>query len=667
MKKSILMSCAAATILLGAETDLGTIKIEEKVTTKIINNVSTKEVKNADLAEALDKKSPSVSLIRRSGIANDIVLRGQKRDNIRVTIDDALVCGACPNRMDPPTSHVITTNVDSVEINEGPFDVSEFGTLSGGVKVKTVKPTKELSGEISATAGSFGYQKGVVSVSGGNDIVKALVTYSKEESDQYEDGDGRTLAEQTYDKVNGTSNTTSQYSSAYKDMKAYEKKSMMVKTIITPTDNQELEISATKNESDNILYPSSGMDAIYDDSNIYNLKYSINDLGDLSKKLEIRTYKTDVDHPMSTMYRLKGSATEMTNHLTTDVSGTKILNTFDALDREFTVGIDTSKRNWDGHYSTSGVKNNSMVAKSINDTDTTNNALFVKCKNEMEKLTLELGARYDSTDVETAGTDKDNSYSGLTGNIFATYHSDLNTKYFVGLGTATRVPDARELYFVGKTTTGTISIGTQDLKETKNTELDFGAEHHYKSAKIKAKFFYSKLSDYIYYKKTTTADRFYNIDATIYGMELSGAYYINDKLTLDAGYTYKRGEKDQALGGQTDTDLADITPPKLTLALTYDHSEDTYASVEFINVAKWSNYDGDNGEQEIDGYNVVNLKGQTTFAKSFEITLGVDNLFDKTYAVSNTYADLTLLSDGTDVMLLNEPGRYVYTSLKYKF
>ena len=57
------------------------------------------------------------------------------------------------------------------------------------------------------------------------------------------------------------------------------------------------------------------------------------------------------------------------------------------------------------------------------------------------------------------------------------------------------------------------------------------------------------------------------------------------------------------------------------------------------------------------------------FGKSFELSIGVDNVLDKTYAVSNTYKDLTLVAGGgdEDVMLLNEPGRYGYLNLKYKF
>ena len=581
-----------------------------------------------------------------------------------------MVCGACPNRMDPPTSHVITTMVDSVEIKEGPFDVTEFGTLSGGVKIKTVQPKEGLHGEIGTTIGSYGYKKGVLSVSGGNDKIKALFTYSKEESDQYEDGDGHTLAEQTALVQNPAQYNTAndnRYLDAYKDMKAYEKRSIMAKAIANITDTQDLEISATQNRSDNILYPSSGMDALYDDSNLYNVKYTARDLGNFSKKLEIKAYRTDVDHPMAIDYRIKNNFVPaamkgMTNHLTTDVTGAKIMNTFDALSREFTIGLDASNRNWDGDYYSDV---NSFIRKSINDTDTKNNAIFVKCKNQLDKLTLELGARYDSTKIDTNGAEQDNKYTDFSGNIMATYNSDENTKYFIGLGQASRVPDARELYFVASNGT---SVGTEDLKATTNRELDFGTEHHYKDGKIKAKFFYSDLKDYIYYRDTGAAtNKFENIDAKIYGLELSGSYYINEQFTLDGAYAYKIGKKDKAIAGQTDTDLADITPPKLTLALNYDYNDHTNAMIEFINVSSWNKYDSDNGEQHISGYNIVNLKAQTTVAKNFEITVGIDNLFDKTYAASNTYRDLTLLSDGTEVMLLNEPGRYIYTSLKYKF
>jgi len=64
----------------------------------------------------------------------------------------------------------------------------------------------------------------------------------------------------------------------------------------------------------------------------------------------------------------------------------------------------------------------------------------------------------------------------------------------------------------------------------------------------------------------------------------------------------------------------------------------------------------------------LNLKVKHRFNKQLGVTAGIDNLLDETYAASNTYKDLTLLADGTgEIMLLNEPGRYVYLNMVYSF
>lgn len=660
MNKKIYISAICALAISASATDLGTIEVAEEINTKVVNDVSGEEVKSADLAEALSKKSPSISLIRRSGIANDIVLRGQKRDNIRVTIDDAVVCGACMNRMDPPTSHVITTNVDNVVVKEGPFDVTEMGTLSGGVKIQTKNPTKEPSGEISATVGSFGYKKAVVSASGGSDKVKLLVTVSKEKGGQYEDGDGNDFAQQLKDKAPSPDNLLA---SAYENMDAFEKQSMMAKTVIKLDGKSDIELSYTKNESDNVLYPNSKMDAIYDDSSILNFKYTLRDLNKYSKKLELKAYHSKVDHPMALTYRVD-TKMNMTNHLTTDVKGLKVLNTFDYESSEVTYGLDTSKRNWDGRYYNDAEDKH----KSIEDVDTVNNAVFVKAKRRIGQTDIEFGARYDKTDitnVKILQSDKDRDFSSLSANIFATYNVDESTKYFVGLGRSYRVPDARELYVVSSMD---ISQGTDTLNQTQNNEIDLGVQKDYEDGKIKLKTFYSKLKDYIYYNDGGTATAlFENIDATIYGAELSADYYVNDQIIFEMAVAYKKGKKDTLPTGDTDRNLADITPLQTTLGLIYDHDDYTNASIELVSSADWNDYDSDNGEQSIDGYNIVNLKGETNLNDQTTLIVGIDNLFDKTYAVSNTYKDLTLLDGGSEVMLMNEPGRYIYANLKYSF
>ena len=83
---------------------------------------------------------------------------------------------------------------------------------------------------------------------------------------------------------------------------------------------------------------------------------------------------------------------------------------------------------------------------------------------------------------------------------------------------------------------------------------------------------------------------------------------------------------------------------------------------------RWDTIDSDNGEQELAGWSIVNLKAKHAFGKNLDLTVGANNIFDVTFAQSNTYADLVLsATTGSEKILMNEPGRYLYTNLTYKF
>ena len=657
MKKITSFSLVCMTLLNASEVlELSPIDVNEKrINTKVIKNISEEEIKSADLAEALTKHVPSISIVRRSGIANDIILRGAKKDNINVLIDNSKIYGACPNRMDPTTSHVLANNIEKVEVTEGPYDVENFGTLSGLVKVKTKEPSQEFSGDINLNIGSFGYKKGSFTVSGGNEYIKLLLSASKEESDQYKDGNGNNFYEQQV--ANGTATkTTSEYSLKNRNFKAYEKKTLLTKAIINLDDSSEFELSYTANRSDNVLYPNTPMDADYDDSDIYTIGYTKRNLGKYSKELNTEYYYSKVDHPMSTALRDNG-AMQMTNHMKSSIWGTKIKNSMDIANGELLLGIDTSTRNWKGHYYN---KIKSHIRNSIPSTDTDNRAIFSQYEKSFGKFDIEVGARYDNTSIKTDDTTRnDNNYNALNGHIFSVYNVDEDTKIFAGIGKAERVPDARELYITNAN--GTIP-GNDDLKATKNYEIDLGIEKRFGDFSIKSKIFYSKLKDYIYNKNGVS---FENIDAKIYGAEVSGYYLIGDNMILDYGISYLKGKKDNPLSGQTDKDLAEIPPLKANLALSYDFGP-SILTTQLIASKSWSNYDEDNGEQDLAGYAVINTKYNHKINKNFDVTLGIDNIFDKTYASTNTYNDIKYIGIG-DTELMNDPGRYFYVNLKYSF
>jgi len=334
--------------------------------------------------------------------------------------------------------------------------------------------------------------------------------------------------------------------------------------------------------------------------------------------------------------------------------------------------VDYSLRNWDGGYFKNDLPLPPAKFHSIWDVDTRNTALFLEDTIAMGKLSLDLGLRYDTTDIDSANPKQpSNSYDELNGYVLANYQTDSATKYFIGVGKSSRVPDAKELYWIGMMGN---PVGTADLQNTVNYEFDMGVDKNYENSSLKAKVFYSKLQDYIAFnasnvnRMSAATHAYENVDATVYGFDVSGMYVATESLYFEYGLAYQRGKKDTPLRGQTGTDMPDIPPFKVNAAVNYDYDESLGFKAEVIAADTWDAIDSENGEQKIDAYAVMNLRATKRFTKGFELTVGVDNLFDSTYAVSNTYKDLILLATpGNNVMLMNEPGRYLYANLKYSF
>ena len=657
MKKNIGLSLLLFSSLYASEVELSPISIESTTITEVAQKAQT----SADVAQALSTSVPAIDMSRRSGIANDVLIRGQKRDNISVEVDGTKIYGACPNRMDPPVSHIVANQIETITVIEGPYDVTNYGNLSGGLHITTKKPSKKPQGQINLGFGAWNYKKFGATASGGNDFIRVLLTASTESSDQYHDGNGDNLTQQVKKKAA----SKDQYQTQYENMQAYKKSSMKAKAFVTTAKNQELRLSVTANRSDNVLYPNSPMDAIYDDSNIYSVAYNIDNISNLYKNTNLQYYYSDVDHPMSNQYRNIAIINPMmskTNHLWTTMQGIKLKNSFEINSYKLLIGLDGSRRTWRGEY----VNNVSgrVLGNSIDHALTKNRAIFATLEKTYGAFHAKLGTRYDHSTVQDDNSaHQSNTYNGLGANIYTTYALNNENRLFLGLGQAYRVPDGRELYFLK----GAL-LGTPTLDQTRNREVDAGFETDNDLFYLKIKGFYSKLHNYIYINSKKQSNIFENIDASIYGAELSASYYINDDMTLDMGASYKRGKKDHALAGQTNTNLADIAPLEGTIALNYEYANNSMATIDTKMRKRWSSIDDENGEQLLAGWAVFNAKIKHAVNKKFDLTLGINNILNKTYAQSNTYTDLTLVTTGSgEKLLLNEPGRYIYTNLDFKF
>jgi len=671
MKNAVLLSLAATLALASEPVTIQKITVEADAPKTEGKNVVADEMvkfsRQSDLGEMLSNTLPEVTMVRNSGVGNDIILRGFRKDNLNITIDDAKVCGACPNRMDPPSMHVSSSQIKSVEVQEGPFDVTKFGSLGGKINVVTKDPQKGVHGEVSATLGSFDYRKLSTTLEGGNDTVQAQVGFSRETSGQYKDGNGRTLTEQT-DYLIG-SNPTAQgqkYKPANANMNAYDRNSYWAKIVGRISDNQKLTLSYFGDSADNVLYPRYRMDAQVDDTTMFNLKYQLTNLSSFSDELKIEGYHSKVTHVMGTDFRVGATnpTTTMVAPVEATIQGALVENTLTIANTKVSIGLDSSIRNWNG---TSGNKVNPTTKILLPDVDTKNIALYAKGLKTIGNYTISGGARYDDTSINAdqtkplMATVKDKEYSNISANLMAKYNYTAHTNVFVGAGQSTRVPDAKELYWP------TLAGIHSNLNETKNREIDMGAEHTSGNFHIKGTAFYSDLKDFIYQYKTGVNTTWANIDATIIGLDLQGDYLLSSEWRIESGAAYQKGtKKDPSILGQTDKDLAEIPPLKGRAALVFDDSIN-YAMAEGI-AATQQTTDADNGEKPISGYAIFNLKYGHKFQNGFSLSTGINNFFNHTYAVNNGYIGNELIAgNNVNPLVLNEPGRNFYATLGYKF
>jgi iron complex outermembrane receptor protein len=662
------------------------------------NSSSTVEfARQPDLGQILNNNYSEISLVRSSSIGNDIILRGFKKDNINITVDGAKIYGACPNRMDPPSMHVSTSSVNNIQLTEGPFDVRNFGSLGGSINVETKYPTEEFKGEIGGTIGSFGYLKSYLELQGGEkDVVSIIGGASYETSKQYEDGDGKTLVEQvdSLAKMSGD-----KYLDSEKDRSAYTRKTYWLKTQLHLTDNSLLNFSYLKDDASDVLYPAFQMDAQVDTTDSLNLEYKILGLG-FTESLAFQYYGSFVDHEMGTHFRnsSQSSTTHRTHKAESTIHGGRIeakipVNSID-YDTKITAGLDMSSRNWNGECQKEPSRDFKQTR--IPNVTTDNLAFYSEAKLKYsDEVRLSGGIRIDATDiapdydlvknnanptpVKTVYSENiDKDYLNFSGNIFANYNFTKNGNLFIGVGQSSRVPDAQELYFIGFKVVDGKAIwtrkGNNELEPTINREIDLGFDFKIDTIQVKATGFYSDLENYIYtYSDTKNSVNltFANIDAYIYGGDLSFAQKLIDNLNLTAGVAYQRGvkkEKEQKTDASSSKNLAEIPPFKGNLALIYDDKE-YFAETRLLFASEQSNVDTQNGEKHIDGYSVVNLKVGKTWNKSFSLNFGIDNLFNETYAISNSYVGRGLISSNSDTLplILNEAGRYYYTNFTFKF
>jgi iron complex outermembrane receptor protein len=626
-----------------------------------------------DVGEALTAVD-GVYKIRKAGIANDVVVRGFQQNNVNVLIDGARIYGACPGHMDPAVQHVDFAEVERVEVVKGPFDIQNSGSLGATINVVTKTPPLGFRVTPSFSTGSFGYFNPSVTASLGSNAFRMLAGYSYRASDPYKDGSGKSFL------------TYANYKPSALARRSFDINTGWFETEFSPSEHQKTSLAYTRQQSGPVLYPYETMDSEYDNADRASFKYEIRDLSSTIRAVRLQTYFTQVVHFMSDTYRnsaMMGSWMMAANAHSRATGGRMEAE----AGRDLTLGVEGYYRNWNMvGYMRTGM----MIAASPSLPNVGTNAVgaFADYRHSFtDRLRLTGGVRFDHASMATgiAGLNTDAWYkyqntrrtsttdNYASGSVRLSYTLPRGMELFVGAGTAGRVPDAEERY-LNRASMMAVNVGNPNLPIVRNTEVSAGVEFHRGSSYIKPTAFYSNIGDYILVNNQPmlngaggigspmSARSYTNVDARIYGGEVSYAIALPASFSLTGGGSYYKGTNDRKpLAGVLDTNLPEMPPLRAWTALRYVYRT-VWAEVGGTAVNRQELVDRDLRETPTAGYGLMNLKLGFTYRKVFT-SFAVDNLLNRYY-----YEHLSYYRDPfASGVKVPEPGRNLFLQLKYAF
>ena len=633
-----------------------------------IENRTLRTHKVVDLAEILSDELVEVQMIRKSGYGNEVSMRGFGQENLKILLDGGILEGACGSRKDPSLSHINMLTVQDIQIQQGPFDVTRPGYLGGYVDVITRKPQQEFGGEVLGKVGSFDYYSGGFNITGGTDKVQGLLGYNYSESGQYEDGNGKLLWQVRQGMA-------APYSLSGQQSKAFQKNDLWGKLQITPTSNQTILFEHTYGKAKDIVTPRVTFDIEKESTRMSKASWEARNLGNWSKKLTLSFYRNDVEH--NPYQSLRAVAAPKNNIASRVITGGGLQNITETGFATFTYGMDAYFEDWfaDTYNSLNNVKINDSLIPSV---QSMNLGGYLQSEKRFERWTAGAGIRFDLfqqqadedlnfTKTVTSANRKSDALVG--GQVSLKYYPTDQITLFGGIGRSYRTPTGAERYIQGSPA----FYGNPNLKPTANTELDAGIKYEQQVWKIQAKVFFSELTDYIYQQVSSGVQSYTNIDAYLWGGDVKGSVILPLDFSLDAGLAYQQGRKRTLPANNTSDNLGQIAPLKTRVALNYNNAKPfgqtdagLFGTFEWVYSDAATEIDQYAGEQRISSWDVFNLRAGYRL-RFCTLNVGVDNLFDKTYTSANSYEWDVVGGTGANPAIVNEPGRFVYSSLSFKW
>ncbi len=644
------------------------VKGKEKVRPYSFFLLTEEEIKRQNSRDTGDvlKKIPGISA-RRTGLWGlDPSLRGLKEDQVNLLIDGVKAWGACPGRMDPPSSQVGPQELEAIEVIKGPFSVRHgAGSLGGVINLVTKQPKHYEKPQINGNL-SLGYdsvadgKKGKFNLYGGDKPYDYRLSVGGRRYNDYDTPDGEID------------------NSGFKDV------GYSAKIGLNPADYKRLDLSLSQNLRKDVGHPARSMDSERAKNFLSSIKYSQEKISPWLNALTGQIYYNRAEHLMNNDKRAGFNTMAMETESESDTYGGKLEAVFDlGKSSSLASGLDYYRLRRDADRTRimkTGMMPMTTLDKPWNNARIHDWGFYSELQSAVSpKLGLQIGARADLVEAnsnlpdqnfltQNNGANLEQKETNLSGNIGLAYALDEHFALTAAVGRGVRTADANERYSnyfpASKYLDKYEYLGNPELDPEKSLEFDLGASVEFERFSLGLSFFYNQVDDYISATNTSLAKknmssagvkRYVNIDAVLKGFELEGQLKISRNLSLGADLTYTEGKN-----RDSNTDLAQIPPLEGNLRLRYDE-ETLWAECSGRFVDKQDKIDSNFAETETPGFATFGLTLGIIPLENYSIVLGVENIFDKKYSEhlngNNTYSGGKLL----------EPGRNLFARLAWNF
>lgn len=626
----------------------------------------------SDAADYL-KTIPGFSAIRSGGSNGDPVFRGQFGSRLPLLTNGALMLGACPGRMDAPSSYISPETFDLLTLVKGPQTVIWGPGASAGV-VRFDREQPDFSeGPVHFSGNLLGASAGrndqSADLQAGNERIYLRATANHSRSEDYRDGQGRRVPS------------------------AWDKWNTDVAVGLTPDERTLLELSAGTGDGE-ARYGGRGMDGTRFRRDSLGLRLEKRDLAPGFTKLQAQLYRNQADHVMDnftlrtppTSGMMAGGKASNVRRTTTGGRLAATLQPADAL--SLVTGLDFMLS---PHEARGGTPAMSYAGQPWRrDARFTQMGVFAEAGWQASPDTRWVGGlrldraqawRYPASNPGMGGMGKMDGMDGMGAAAAADNHRERQAlpsgfvrwertlrpgaTAYVGLGHVQRFPDYWELISPGNSAAGS-GNAFATLRPEKTTQIDAGINWKGQDWQLWSSAYAGQVRDYILFDYQGMGSSVRNVNAQTAGAELGGSRRLNAAWTVQGtlAYNWGRNTTDQR-------PLPQMPPLEARLGLDYAQGPWSAGVLWRVVTAQRRYAPGQGNVVGRDlgpsaGFGVFSLHADYRVNQGLKLSFGIDNLFDKTYAEHLNLAGNAGFGYPGSVRI-NEPGRTLWLRADVKF